>query len=437
MANQERERILIIGNGFDLAHFLPTKYEHFIHVMRAIEEADNDSVLSFKELYKQLLGENDYILVKCEEIYKTEDFNIQVNELKNDLVSNGWFQFFKKQIDSGIDTWIDFENEIEYALESVCNLMNEMEEDANYFMITVDGKESFIKRDLLRVKMFRKYPALHTMLWQFEIIDRSQNDRERILLNKSFVKYYHKRAVYLDINNIFSTLTSDWNDFIKIFTKYISYIEKIEPRKEMKKPKVLKRYITKIYSFNYSSTINRFYVGNKIDYLHGNIENNNIVLGISDIKDDLLIKEKAYAFAKYYQKLVNKTDYQFLSRSNELKRIENMDDENFRLGKVEPYEIYIWGHSLDSSDSDYIREMFSFNKGLNPSVYIIVYYFGTPHAQLANLISIMGKDIIEQWMKAGWLEFVETPDIYRLNTEEEYEDKLSDFYEKQSKPLNL
>ena len=49
----------------------------------------------------------------------------------------------------------------------------------------------------------------------------------------------------------------------------------------------------------------------------------------------------------------------------------------------------------------------------------------------------MGKDIIEQWMKAGWLEFVETPDIYRLNTEEEYEDKLSDFYEKQSKPLNL
>lgn len=52
MANQERERILIIGNGFDLAHFLPTKYEHFIHAMRAIEEADNDSVLSFKELYK-------------------------------------------------------------------------------------------------------------------------------------------------------------------------------------------------------------------------------------------------------------------------------------------------------------------------------------------------------------------------------------------------
>ncbi|WP_462176800.1 AbiH family protein, partial [Acinetobacter baumannii] len=25
--------ILIIGNGFDLSHFLPTKYDHFMEVM--------------------------------------------------------------------------------------------------------------------------------------------------------------------------------------------------------------------------------------------------------------------------------------------------------------------------------------------------------------------------------------------------------------------
>ena len=38
-----RERILIIGNGFDLAHFLPTKYEHFIHTMKMVEEAPSDT----------------------------------------------------------------------------------------------------------------------------------------------------------------------------------------------------------------------------------------------------------------------------------------------------------------------------------------------------------------------------------------------------------
>ncbi|MEE1848748.1 AbiH family protein, partial [Acinetobacter baumannii] len=28
--------ILIIGNGFDLSHFLPTKYDHFMEVMNCL-----------------------------------------------------------------------------------------------------------------------------------------------------------------------------------------------------------------------------------------------------------------------------------------------------------------------------------------------------------------------------------------------------------------
>ncbi len=30
--------ILIVGNGFDLSHYLPTKYDHFMDVMGAIED---------------------------------------------------------------------------------------------------------------------------------------------------------------------------------------------------------------------------------------------------------------------------------------------------------------------------------------------------------------------------------------------------------------
>ncbi len=29
--------ILIVGNGFDLSHYLPTKYDHFIDAMKQIE----------------------------------------------------------------------------------------------------------------------------------------------------------------------------------------------------------------------------------------------------------------------------------------------------------------------------------------------------------------------------------------------------------------
>ena len=32
--------ILIVGNGFDLSHYLPTKYDHFMVAMQAIENKD-------------------------------------------------------------------------------------------------------------------------------------------------------------------------------------------------------------------------------------------------------------------------------------------------------------------------------------------------------------------------------------------------------------
>ena len=47
--------ILIVGNGFDLSHYLPTKYDHFMLVMKAIEKKDlekpiNDVLYSYLAL---------------------------------------------------------------------------------------------------------------------------------------------------------------------------------------------------------------------------------------------------------------------------------------------------------------------------------------------------------------------------------------------------
>lgn len=432
-----RERILIIGNGFDLAHFLPTKYEHFIHAMQVVEGAALDTSLSFENLYKGLLGSEDYILIKCKELYKIEELEMtveQVNRLKDSLVDNGWFQFFKSQIDSGIDTWIDFENEVKHVLDSLCSLIDEIEEDVKHFRIASDKKAASLKAQLITEKMFRKHPALTKILWQFDIIEKQQsNPSEQFTLNKDFIKYYHKRAVYLDTNKIFGNLTKQWNSFIEIFSMYIEYIDTFKPKKELVLPKVLLKDECIIYSFNYSSTIERFYNNSSIQFLHGRTGENNtntIVLGISVLENKILVEEKAYGFVKYYQKLVNSTDYQFLRGNPDITDLEREKIEDGVRGENEIIEIYLWGHSLDSSDSDYIEEIFGFNQGSKPSINVIVYYFSSPHAQLANLIFIMGRDIIERWMKQGWLEFIESPDIYRLNTDKGYKDKLSKKSEK-------
>lgn len=436
-------KILIIGNGFDLAHFLPTKYEHFIHAMKVLEDTStpSDKEVSFDFLFKELIANKDSILTKCKQLYKIEKAVIpknQVEDFKSRLVKNNWFQLFKNQLDSGIDTWIDFENEVEATLNLICSVIDEVEKNENNFLISEDNKRAFLRAELIIKDMFRRYPAAYSTLWRFGIIEKEQKDRNKLTLNDEFIKYYYERAVFLSTNKIFKALNAHWSDFIYIFDKYIQFIEQLTPRRSFERPKIINEPLEVVYSFNYSSTISNLYYDVYTQFLHGKAgskADNKIVLGVSELPSPILTNEKAYGFVKYYQKLVNNTDYQFLQENPDLIDLEEEKLKPSSLGSKNPIEIYVWGHSLDSSDSDYIKELFNFNQGANPSVNLIIYYFNTPHSQLANLISIMGKDIIEKWMKKGWLEFVESPDIYRLNTDKEYEDKLSRFCEQ--KPLEL
>ena len=44
--------ILIVGNGFDLLHYLPTKYDHFMVAMEAIENWDvSKGEMNFDDLF--------------------------------------------------------------------------------------------------------------------------------------------------------------------------------------------------------------------------------------------------------------------------------------------------------------------------------------------------------------------------------------------------
>jgi len=74
---------------------------------------------------------------------------------------------------------------------------------------------------------------------------------------------------------------------------------------------------------------------------------------------------------------------------------------------------YIWGHSLDVSDQDYIIDLFSLNDDMDRNVKVTVYYFdqNAKFALLNNLLAILGKDKVEQWMKNKWLVFNPNPEI--------------------------
>ena len=54
------DKIVILGNGFDLRHFLPTKYNHLITILREIENYDfSDSEVSFSDLFNEDFKQKD------------------------------------------------------------------------------------------------------------------------------------------------------------------------------------------------------------------------------------------------------------------------------------------------------------------------------------------------------------------------------------------
>ena len=78
---------------------------------------------------------------------------------------------------------------------------------------------------------------------------------------------------------------------------------------------------------------------------------------------------------------------------------------------------FIWGHSLDISDQDYIKDLFSLNDDIDRNVRVMVYYFdkNAKFSLLNNLLAILGKDKVEHWMKNKWLQFKENPKIVLEN----------------------
>lgn len=436
-------KILILGNGFDLAHFLPTKYDHFMHAMRNVENHTQNNPMTFQNLYTDLIIHEKYFFENTIKLYKTEDVTLSLDEVKklqDKLRKNGWFQYFKSYIDSGIETWIDFENEMTVVLETICHMITEIESNIEYFVSTLDKSKSFLSTDLFNIKLIRKYPFLHDILCKFSIADENDiADGRGLTINPSFIKYYQNNPLNIAESKIFKYLELQLVQFIDIFSNYIALIDRLEANIELQIPRVLEDKLEIIYSFNYSSTIERLYDHTNVRFLHGKAgeqDNNKIVLGISKLKNQLLINEKAYGFVKYYQKLVNNTDYQFLRPKSLITEIEERKVKNEGFEFWHPIEIYIWGHSLDSSDSDYVHEIFSFNNGIENSIRVIVYYYDKPHAQMANLISILGKDIVESWMKNEWLEFIRIPDIYKLNFDKDYLDSsTSEFSRSVSEPI--
>lgn len=396
--------ILVLGNGFDLAHGLPTSYINFLEFCEKVIPIYNgiDKLyISYKSNFLSDWKINNEIKDFLEDAYKSrkKENNIiytkypELDELYLLIENNIWFYYFKKCNKHGKENWIDFENEISKVIKSITQVMEEFQislysEELNY----MDGNS---------------YPGIDSVY--YNILNIMRKCKKGILY----------KFTYLEIKNY---LLDDLNCLTRALEIYLTkVICKIKTGKVSSDIEFITELSTKVLNFNYTDTYFRKYSNyndeTNIDYIHGKadinntIETNNMVLGI----DEYLSKKKRnsdtdfIAFKKYYQRIFKGTGCKYKDwldiihedyKKRQIKLEKRvMETSGFFSKKqikkqvkreyLNEHNLYIFGHSLDVTDKDILRDLI-----LNNILHTTIFYHSKEELgkKIANLGKVIGQD---------------------------------------------
>lgn len=331
-------KILVIGNGFDLDHNLPTGYGEFIKFC--------DNILCLKEVKKIYLKN----LTDTQKPYfdKLSENKALLDNFYLLLKNNCLYEYFSSL--SVTNKWIDLEAEI-------LSILTELDQFDEYVLTSyeIPTKKAYMRPGFEKLKGI--FPH------HFDFVTNELPTTFR--------------------NNIF-----DWLNKISIALEmYISNFVDNTPI-EYYSPDITDFCADRILSFNYSNTYEKIYSPktnyNVCNYIHGKavneIENNNsnIVLGITDPlieHDKRSINSK---FEKFFQRIIKGTNSEYKKWLNENKDIE----------------VAFFGHSLSPSDGDIIQEL------IIKSDKITIFYYDLKMKQeiMMHLIEIIGKEKLTQYV---------------------------------------
>lgn len=374
--------ILLIGNGFDLAHGLPTKYKDFLAFCEGILEFYHQPEDKMKGFISH------FIKGSYEEHYKYE--RKYIDELFNSINNNIWFSYFLSKKYSSGENWIDFETEISKVIQAF---------------------------DELKIMIIKEEP------WE-----NVQKNNQAIILNimqkakKGDGTGFSLKSAIGDIKKFESfilLLENNMNMLIRALEIYLSVIiNKIEIKKSVSNIKDILPDC--VLSFNYTNTYSLIYgEANEIsyDFIHGqansenNLQTNNMVLGIDEyLTDDRKNCEVSFIrFKKYFQRIYKMTGCKYKQWIDEIRDSSKRSEQKWReyyptqipLKRfVTVHNLYIFGHSLDISDRDILKELI-----LNDNVYTKIFYrkqydeSGSDDngrkdlaSKITNLVKIIGQD---------------------------------------------
>lgn len=329
--------LLIIGNGFDLEHDLKTHYTDFFDTINNNVSSKNEIILNNN---KYLIKDNNLLLYLIKE-YK-----------QNKLQGNNW---------------IDIETE----LKKIISLIEEI--NINNF---IDNMSYYSGDEYTTIKKIQSKSSYYFKNCLFPFI-----------IGNNYYKYINEHY-----NISIKILEKDLNELTNMLRDYLLE-QDISNLTKTKDISDIDYKITHVLSFNYTDTFRKLYSkldNDKIDFIHGSLNKNNLVLGINEtLTEDTENKiiDTVY-FKKYFQRIYKKTDYQYVSW------LDSTDSENY----ADFDTVYIHGHSLDESDKEILEKIINSVLKKDTSTVKIFYYDEKHYRQeVTNLIKVLGKDIFQKY----------------------------------------
>ena len=363
-------RIVLIGNGFDLAHNLPTKYEDFINwywEQRIVGLQNEHNNISKDAITNLKIKEDSYTwkgvyyeLNRFASNWKDKFEYIKNNTDFCSIQKTSFFENICKSLEA--KCWVDIENEYYNFLIEICN-----HKRYNYNVKNLNSELEFIRR-----KLSEYLTLIHTE-------NQIKNIRDQIF-SPIKLEDIAVEARELFYNFIESRLKFDDKDWLHLFISYhnkcnnldnqifLSDIQELKNRlintsRQKDKEFIYKTFAPKefflpnkimLLNFNYTKIADN-YIPKKeafiINHIHGDLTNSDgIIFGYGDELDDQY---------KYLKGLNNNEYLRFF------KSTRYLESDNYRkmLSFIEsaPFQVLIMGHSCGNSDRTLLNTLFEHN----------------------------------------------------------------------------
>lgn len=360
-------RIILIGNGFDLAHGLPTSYEDFIKDFwkKTIDNIDK-SEFGYSDDF--VLFRSDFINGGLEDLDSVTEYTYAgiksitnqtciIFEIQNELLSTIVTRLSDQK-------WVDIENEYYSYLKKIC--LSDLAKDYN--IDELHGDFNKIKKSLEEyLNSVEDKPIDQAIIGKiarkiFSVI--SIQDLSNSYIN-DFIKDLRSKIENFDwskFNNLnlrnsgFAHLDISEVDVQRFLDNYIPFSGSDEMIKIIRSRKVSDNFLIPdsvlFLNFNYTKTHNNYLFNNisiESNHIHGKLkdENNPIIFGYGDELEES------------YKAIENLNDNKYLEN---VKSIKYLETDNYRrlLSFIDsdPFQIYVMGHSCGNSDRTLLNKMF-------------------------------------------------------------------------------